>query len=108
MNKRVQKNFSLPKVLAANWDKFQTKGSKESSANASGALFLYMLMPAAVREAARSVSSISELDAARKLFWEKLESLSQDALLAKVLLDTVQAHEAENDKKKGDTVVKSG
>ena len=108
MTKRVQKNFSLPKALAANWDKFQAKGSKESSANASGALFLYMLMPATVREAARSVSHESDLNAARKLFWEKLGAVSQDALLAKALLDTVQAREAENNKKKSDIVAKSG
>jgi len=108
MGKGVQKNFTLPRPLAKNWDKFQTKGSKVSSANACGALFLYMLMPASVRDVARCVARESDFDAARKLFWEKLGSVSQDALLAKALLDTVQAREVENDKKSNGTVAKSG
>lgn len=93
MIKGVQKNFTLPKSLAKNWGKFQPKGSKESSANASGALFFYMLMPPSVREVARNVAHESDFNSARNLFWEELGKISQDALLAKALLDTVEVHE---------------
>ena len=99
MAKGVQKNFTLPKSLAKNWNKFQPKGSKESSANASGALFLYMLMPASVREVARSVAHESNFNSARKAFWDTLERISKDALLAKVLLDAVGSHEEASGKK---------
>ena len=99
MKKGVQKNFTLPKSLAKKWNSFQTKGSKESSANASGALFLYMLMPPSVREVARNVVHEPDFNSARNLFWEELGKLSQDALLAKALLDTVEAREEISEKK---------
>ena len=108
MAKGAQKNFTLPTALAKNWNKFLPKGSKESSANASGALFLYMLMPVTVRDVARQMAREPDFENGRNLFWERLGTISRDAQLAKALLDVVQAREEDDVEKKGDTVAKSG
>jgi len=108
MSKGMQKNFTIPTALAKNWNKFQPKGSKESSANASGALFLYMLMPSTVRHVARQASHESDFDTGRRFFWEKLGQISKDAQLAKALLDAVQVREEDVAEKMGDKASKTG
>ena len=108
MAKSVQKNFSIPEDLSDVWDDFQGQGSKESSKNAAGALFLYMLMPAHVREVCRNVAYHNDIKAAQKNFWIRLSSEYQDSRLAMVLLAAVREHEANSNKKIRGKSPKSG
>ena len=108
MAKTVQKNFSLPSALAKRWSKFQGIGSKESSKNASAALFLYMLMPAHVRELCRQAAYEADISAARQDFWVRFQSINQDAALALALLETSRALEEDSNRTKADKSAKSG
>lgn len=108
MAKTTQKNFAVPSALAKRWTKFQGVGSKESSKNASGALFLYMLMPAHVREVCRAAAYESDIDIAMKNFWVRFHMINNDAALAIALLETARSLEEDSDKKTACNSAKSG
>ena len=108
MPETTQKNFTLPLALAKKWTSFQGIGSKESSRNASGALFLYMLMPAHVREVCKAAAYEPDIGVAMKHFWARFQTVNNDAALAIALLETAQALEEDFDKKNTGKSAKSG
>jgi len=108
MLKTTQKNFTIPLALAKKWQSFQGVGSKESSKNASGALFLYMLMPAHIREICRTAAYESDMALAMKNFWLRFQNVNNDAALALVLLETARELEEDFHKKNTGKSAKSG
>ena len=103
-----QINFTLPIRLRKYWSKFLPQGSKESSKNAAGALFLFMLMPSHIREIACKLSDSQDIEKAMSEFWNKIDDYYDDAAKAKILLDVARAHEEGFRKKKDDSALTSG
>jgi len=91
----VQRNFTLPTGLSKAWTHFQGEGSKESSRNAAGALFLFMLMPVHIRDIARQAAYEKDPEKARNSFQEKVKKYRQEMVLAEVLIDAALAVEGE-------------
>jgi len=108
MMKPVQKNFSLPPALADKWDQFQGVGSKESSRNASGALFLFMLMPAYLRDLCRSAAYEADLAAAMHNFRSRCDLARREEHLTSIVIDAARANEIGFGKKKVGKSAKSG
>lgn len=108
MSKGPQKNFTLPAALRKRWDKFKGTGSKEDSKNAAGALFLFMLMPADVRELCRKAAYKSRQKTAIDNFWLAFRATNKEAALARTLLETSRSLEEDSGKKRDDISAKSG
>lgn len=70
MNKKIiKRGFNYPTELLDKWEKFHFP-SKDYSPSASGAMFVYMLLPAHIREKARKLAYRDNLDTASKEFLE--------------------------------------
>jgi len=108
MSRPNQKNFTLPPALKAKWEEFYPKGSAENSRNGAGALFLYMLMPRVVRDAACSAAAHPDIEEARNAFWSEFEVMVDDLNRAKALCGAARFGEEVIDKKKGGKKPKAG
>lgn len=86
-----QKNFTLPKKLIRAWAKFLPKeGSQESSKNAAGALFLYMVMPDHLQQLVKSMAYESNIETALTEFWQQLDNFYNEVGQAKAILATAR------------------
>lgn len=87
MSKFISVNVRVPPSIRKMWaENFNPKGSRTSSRHASGAMFLYWIMPGFVRTFADEVAQIQDMDKARDLFWDKIRRTQADAERVETLL----------------------
>ena len=78
--KTKKRGFYLPEGLNKAWDNFIWPNKQDSSPNAAAALFVYMQLPADMREKARKLAYRSDIEEATKAFIDDINAEYQDRL----------------------------